>query len=109
MFPFHGNADAQNYMALVQIVPHAIRVNRGQLLKVTLRSVVANYTFRGFLVEARSQSNAILGNFMPNQNIKVFTCENSYSAACHADPSGKSEQLLTWKAPRDYRGSVYFR
>lgn len=109
MTPIHG-VEPQISIANVQVVPHAMRLKRGQEVKVTLRAISKGYAFRGFLVQARDVStNNILGNFLSGgDEMKVMVCGDSYSTASHSNPSQKSTQVLRWKAPSDFRGFVRF-
>lgn len=109
MTPLHGDNVAADSIAPVQIIPHAIKINRGQQMKVSLRSVESNYTFRGFFLQARGHANQILGNFIVQNGTKVIDCANSYSTVTHADPSLKSTLVLVWKAPSNYRGGFRFQ
>lgn len=109
MTPIHANNVPQETMARVQIIPHTIKVRRGQQIKISLRSVASNYTFRGFFIQARGPADRILGNFLAQGNIKIIPCSDSYSTATHSDPSMKASLLLVWKAPLDYRGDFRFQ
>lgn len=110
MTPIHGSSVPQESIARVQIVPHAYRLKRGQQLKVSLRAVSSNFTFRGFMIQARNvQSNEILGNFLPFSDAKIMACGNSFSTASHSNPTAKSVQLLLWRAPANFRGYVRFQ
>lgn len=110
MTPIHGNIEPQISISRVQVLPHAVKVNRGKFVKVSLLSLSENSTFRGFLVQARAvDSNLIVGNFIANDDSKVIACGNSYSTASHSNPSLKSTQILTWKAPTDFRGHIRFQ
>lgn len=109
MTPIHANNVPQDTMARVQIIPHAIKVKRGQQIKISLRSVESNYTFRGFFIQARGPADRILGHFLAQDNTKIIPCSDSYSTATHSDPSLKASLLLVWKAPIDYRGGFRFQ
>lgn len=111
MTPAHGDFEAQSSIGTVQIIPQTIRVNRGQQIKVTLRSVSSNFTFRGYFIQARATKNSeILGNFVGGASShKIMVCGNSFSTATHSDPSLKSYELLTWKAPSNFRGYLRFQ
>lgn len=107
MTPIHGEILAQISVAKTQIVPHAIKLRRGQQLKLSLRTVATDFTYRGFLIQARSSTNQVLGNFIQTEGVKVMECGNSFSTASHSEPSPKSNHLLIWKAPNNFQG--YFR
>lgn len=110
MTPIHGSFEPQFSVAKVQVMPHAVKIKRGQLIKVSLLSLSSDSTFRGFLVQARAvQSNMIVGNFLASDESKVIACGNSYSTASHSNPSLKSTQVLSWKAPTDFRGYIKFQ
>lgn len=110
MTPVHGSLEPQITLARVQVIPHAVKLRRGQEIIVSLLSLTSNSSFRGFLVQARTtESNAIVGNFLARAGAKVIVCGNSYSTASHSDPSLKSSQRLTWKAPIDFRGYIRFQ
>lgn len=67
-----------------------------------------NFSFRGFFVQARAiENNQIVGTFVP-KNYNVITCGNSLSTATHQNPSVKQNQVLLWKAPKDFNGFVRF-
>ena len=109
MTPIHG-VDPQTSIPKVQVLPHVMRLNRGQQIKVSLQTVTPGSTFRGFLVQARDViTNKILGFFLSDNNeMKVMVCGDSYSTVSHSNPSQKSTQILTWRAPSDFRGFVRF-
>lgn len=110
MTPIHGSSVPQESIARVQIVPHSYRLKRGQQIKVSLRAVSSNFTFRGFMIQARNvQSNEILGSFLPISDAKIMACGNSFSTASHSNPRAKTVELLLWKAPTNFRGYVRFQ
>jgi hypothetical protein len=114
MAPEHDDYAPQSSIAPVQVLPHSIAMKRGQQLKITVRSVAANYTFRGVLVQARaepSSSASIVGSFAaPSDSaLKTMACGGAHSTITHADPTPKSHLLLLWKAPADFRGAIRFR
>lgn len=109
MTPVHGQIEPQLSIARVQVLPHAFKVRRGQRLKVTLQVVSNDFTFRGFLIQARDlQTGETVGNFVTSGKIKVMVCGKSFSTATHANPTSKSSELLLWNAPSDFRGFVRF-
>jgi len=112
MMPLHGNSVTQTSIPPVLILPHSITIARGQQLKITIQNVASNYTFKGFLIQARadSKSNEILGYFLSpaDSSVKIMACGNSYSTVSQADPSQKSNILLYWRAPTHFRGSIKF-
>lgn len=112
MIPLHGNSVTQTSIPPVLILPHSITIARGQQLKITIQNVASNYTFKGFLIQARadSKSNEILGHFLSpaDSSVKIMACGNSYSTVSQADPSQKSNILLYWRAPTHFRGSIKF-
>lgn len=110
MTPAHGSIEPQISIARMQIVPHAFRVRRGQQIKVSLLRVTTDFNYRGFLIQARSVlSDEIVGNFLSTEEMKVMACGNSYSTASHANPTPKTGQVLIWKAPSDFVGSIRFQ
>jgi len=108
MTPIHGEWEPQNAsMAPFLVIPHLIKVNRGQKLKVTLQSVTMDFNFKGFMIQARTESTSmIVGNFLGG---KSMVCAGSYSTATHSEASAKFSKLLTWKAPTDYQGNIRFQ
>ena len=109
LIPIHGDFQPQSSIANVQIVPHAIKINRGQQLKVTMYSSVSDFFFRGFIIQARTVSNnKIVGSFSATPSMKTLLCGYLHSTACHNSPSPKSNLLLVWKAPANFRGNVRF-
>lgn len=110
MTPIHGSSESQLSISRIQVVPHAFRVKRGQQIKVTLRNVSPEFIFRGFLIQARTtHTNEIVGNFIASGAVKVMVCGNSFSTASHSSPSAKATELLLWKAPANFVGSVRFQ
>lgn len=110
MTPVHGSSEPQLSISRIQVVPHAFRVKRGQQIKVTLRNVSPEFIFRGFLIQARAtQTNEIVGSFIASGAVKVMACGNSLSTASHSSPSAKSTELLHWRAPGNFVGSVRFQ
>lgn len=116
MMPNHGNFAPKTSIAPVQILPQSITIIRGQQMKITVRSVASNYTFKGFLIQARavSQSNEILGTFIApllnGENIaKTMLCGHADSTVSHGNSLPKSNFVLTWKSPVNYRGHVRFQ
>lgn len=112
MVPIHGNSISQTSIAPVLILPHSITIARGQQMKITIQSVASNYTFKGFLIQARavSKSDEILGKFLnpADTYVKIMACGDSYSTVSHGDPSPKLNPVLRWRAPVHFRGFLKF-
>jgi hypothetical protein len=113
MTPEHEGFSPQTSIAPVQLLPHSIAIKSGQQMKISVRSVASNYTFKGLLIQARAEapSREIFGNFAaPTDNsLKLMVCGGSYSTLVHADPTPKSNLLLVWKAPTNFRGFIRFQ
>lgn len=112
LVPLHGNSISQTSIPPVLIIPHSITIVRGQQMKITIHSVASNYTFKGFLIQARavSTSSEILGKFFApkGSSVKIMACGGSFATVSHADPSPKSSFQLQWKSPANFRGSIKF-
>jgi hypothetical protein len=107
MTPEHGNSVPQTSVAKIQIVPHQIKINRGQDVKVSLQRT-SNNSFRGFFVQARNiNNNEIVGSFVSRDH-NVISCYSPSSTAIHRNPSAKENQMLIWKAPKHFSGYVRF-
>ncbi|KAG5674315.1 hypothetical protein PVAND_004292 [Polypedilum vanderplanki] len=113
MIPEHDHYTSHSSIAPIQVLPHTISITRGQQMKITIQSVAKNYIFKGIFIQARAESlsNQILGSFTsPTDNsLKTMVCGSSNSAIVHADSTLKSNLLLIWKAPTDFRGFIRFR
>lgn len=99
MMPLHGNSVTQTSIPPVLILPHSITIARGQQMKITIQNVASNYTFKGFLIQARadSKSNEILGHFHSpaDSSVKIMACGNFNSTISEAVPSQKSKIILS--------------
>lgn len=108
MTPVHGDFVPQNSTAKVQIVPHAIKMKRGNEIKISLQTTSKTSVFRGFLIQARKvDTNEIIGTFR-GRNYNIVSCGGFPSTASHQNPSTKSSQILFWKSPMNFQGSVRF-
>lgn len=108
MTPEHGSNQPQTTIARFQIIPHQIKLNRGQEMKVTLQRTSNNFTFRGFMLQSRDiNTNRVVGYFIL-KNYNVISCGESSNTATHRDPSQKISETLIWRAPKQYSGFVKF-
>ena len=64
--------------------------------------------FKGFLIEARSSDDSIIGSFVTVTNYgKYVNCDNKpQTGVTHINNSPKSSVQVKWTAPSDFEGSV---
>lgn len=72
----------------------------------TITLFISGSPFKGFFVQARdSHSNDWIGEFEETKEAKVYP---ECSAVTHNTVPPKTNVKLTWRAPRDRSGTVYF-
>ena len=87
-------------------------VGQGQMLQLIIMSstTVDNY-FKGFMIQARTETSKIVGQFNVDGNelAILINCETNNSTATHSSRVEKNTMILDWKAPDDFVGKVNFQ
>ncbi|XP_051159926.1 putative defense protein 3 [Leptopilina boulardi] len=101
--PYHGQAKPQP----LATNPYAIIASAEQFqpgAQITVK--IVGDTFKGFFLQARDvNTNEWIGNWGKTENTVPHS---ECSAITHADPRDKQQATLTWNAPLNARGHVYF-
>lgn len=93
------------------LVPSALTVNRGQQIQVTIRTQAT--TIGGFIIQAREvrTPTRIIGQFVStaDDRVRLMQCAGVLgSSATHTSPAPKNNLPITWRAPTDFTGRVFF-
>ncbi|XP_069823663.1 defense protein l(2)34Fc-like [Dendropsophus ebraccatus] len=108
MTPSHG-APAQTSSPPYTLSLDKYTYSAGDKIKVTLSSTSGQ--FKGFLIQARSGSNATpVGSFQTsNSNTQTLTCTTAASSVSHTSGIGKSSVDVTWVAPTSNIADIQIR
>lgn len=111
MTPFHGGFLPQETMSTFQLVPQATIVGQGQVLRIKIMPTSISNNFKGFMIQARTQSDKIVGQFNVDKNDLAVprNCDSENSTATHSSRELKKLMVLEWKAPEDFVGKVHFQ
>ncbi|CAO1330498.1 unnamed protein product [Diamesa serratosioi] len=110
MTPNHGYPPQQTKSPFV-VEPDANIVGQGQILQIKIiSSSLLHNDFKGFMIQARTVTNQIVGQFKVDENELVIArnCGTENSTATHSSFVLKSIMILEWKAPEDFVGKVNF-
>lgn len=108
--PNHGVAAQNTPPPYHVVVP--LQVQQGQTMTVTIANREPGFTFRGFIIQARSvNTQAVVGRFLITNNMGTVACPTlpTDSVATHSNPSDKSSVALQWVAPTNFNGLVFFQ
>lgn len=88
-------------------------VKQGDTLTVTIQSLDENYSFRGFIIQARNRADdtKVIGKFRVADGIRTMDCEElpADSVATHTNSGPKSKVHVQWIAPKTFLGLVIFQ
>lgn len=104
MLPDHNPFTPQPVEAPVDIIVSKWAIFPNEKITITLRgnlTIVNNFQFRGFFVQARPLSeDTPIGRFYPGNEVNAINCFGMIqSAATHTNPTPKTEIVLEWEAP----------
>lgn len=111
MTPGHGVAPQETPSPFV-VLPEATIVGQGQMLQMMLLPSVSTHTdFKGFMIQARTDLDKIVGQFDVDKNVLAIAlnCDSVNSTATHSSRVSKRTMVLEWKAPEDFVGKVHFQ
>lgn len=110
MVPDHG-VPPQTSASPVTVVPSATSVSPGGQIQVRIEGIAAAFIFRGYFIQARDLSGqTILGDFVGGAGVTLRTCgATANNAATHSNAAERAYQLVTWRAPANFSGSVRFQ
>ena len=99
MTPIHGaNQDQTGDLPLKVIVETPIV--SGQLISIRIEGTDILQSFGGFLVQARTQNEELIGTFHLSENVGVTNCRNIFgSSATHISSTQKTAVDIMWEAP----------
>lgn len=87
-------------------------MEQGASIQIEIRADPRELTLSGFMIQARTNTMPykIVGRFTksPDDTDKVLNCHGDQNTATHATPAPKVDVILTWRAPLDWVGDVYF-
>ena len=111
MTPVHGGFLPQQTKSSFELVPEAVVVFQGQLLKITIMPTSTSNEFKGFMIQARTQLNKIVGQFNVDKNelAVLRNCDSENSTATHSSRESKRMMVLEWEAPVDFEGKIHFQ
>ncbi|XP_033230602.1 putative defense protein 3 [Belonocnema kinseyi] len=101
--PYHGQAKPQPLGTNpYTVIASAEQYSPGSQITVKIQGDV----FKGFFLQARdAHTNEWIGSWAKTANT---VAHSECSAVTHADPRDKQTATLTWNAPLNARGRVYF-
>lgn len=112
LMPNHGDAVPQITQAPVTITQSHSNIPQGGYLTVTVTSSAADFSFRGFMVQARSlQTNKrVIGRFVVNAGMRTVNCPTlpASSVATHTTNDDRTSFTFIWQAYTDYLGPFNF-
>lgn len=111
MTPNHAGNLPQKTVSPFVLVPEAIVVGQGQLLQIKIMPTSISNDFKGFMIQARTDLDKIVGQFNVDKNELAVprNCDSENSTATHSSPDLKSFIVFEWKAPEDFVGKVHFQ
>lgn len=111
LMPVHSNIPPEATQSLFQVVPAAIAVGQGQILRIEIPSEIPSLAFKGFIIHARTPNGRVVGRFAASADglVKLINCDGAQNTATHANTSPKVDFGLDWQAPTDYLGDIIFK
>lgn len=115
MTPSHG-FEAQTTISPYQLRTMQKTVKGGETITVEIFSTVVGESFKGFLLQARTESvdYEIVGEFLENEDEATpFSFRNCSTgirnAVTHSNNDPKDRISFIWRAPENFEGPVRFR
>lgn len=115
MTPGHG-FEAQTTISPYQLRTQQKAVKGGETVTVEIISTVAGRSFKGFLLQARTEGDdyEIVGEFLENEDEPMpFNFRNCSTgirnAVTHSNNDPKDRISFIWRAPENFEGPVRFR
>lgn len=113
LMPSHGGILPQQTLPPVTITRSAENVQQGQTLTLTITSNDANFSFRGFIVQARTLANEpeVVGRFIITDGMRAVNCQTlpATSVATHTSNNDKTSVTLQWQAYTNSLGLINFQ
>lgn len=115
MTPGHG-VEAQTTISPYQLRVLQRSVKGGETVTVEIFSTVAGESFKGFLLQARTEGDdyEVVGEFLENEDEATpFSFRNCSTgirnAVTHSNNNAKDQMSFIWRAPENFEGPVRFR
>lgn len=115
MTPGHG-FDPQTTISPYQLSVSQRSVKGGETVTVEIFSTVSGESFKGFLLQARTEGDdyEIVGEFLENEDeatpFNFRNCSTGIrNAVTHANNNPKDRMSFIWRAPENFEGPVRFR
>ena len=108
MTPGHGLQPQANRNAPFLVKLSASKIAKGSEVIVELKSN-SGETFKGFIIEARSDDDSIIGTFetISSDDARYLSCDSTpQSAVTHTSNSLKKSVKVRWSPPSDFTGNV---
>ncbi|XP_040263266.1 putative ferric-chelate reductase 1 [Bufo bufo] len=108
MTPVHG-VQAQTSSPPYTLTLDKYTYSAGEKIQVTLSSSATQ--FKGFLIQARSESSTTpVGSFVTtNSNTQTLTCTSAASSVSHTSSTAKPNIAVTWVAPASSTADIQIR
>ncbi|KAL7042708.1 hypothetical protein ACKWTF_001253 [Chironomus riparius] len=99
MMPIHGGFQDQLGDLPVNVIIESIIIS-GQLISIRIEGTDILQSFGGFLIQAISENEELIGTFHLSENVRVINCRNiSGSSATHTGSAQKTAVDIIWEAP----------
>ncbi|XP_070495167.1 ferric-chelate reductase 1-like [Chironomus tepperi] len=99
MMPIHCNYQGQTGSLPVKFEVQTPIISRGHIT-IRIEGTDDLPSFAGFLVQARKQTNELIGKFLTSEHVNVIDCKNiSGSTATHTNYNQKTAVDIIWEAP----------
>jgi hypothetical protein len=111
LMPSHQGAASQSTPSPFKIIPEEESVGNGKRLSVEIRTNEAGRTFRGYMLQARTISGVVLGQFqaVEGHESNFRDCTGFATTVTNANNNQDSRVVFVWAAPVDFTGTIRFQ
>lgn len=109
--PSHQGTLPQETPAPFKIFPRENSVGNGRTLSVEIRATEEGRTFRGYMLQARTTENVVVGQFKPveGRESNFLDCTGLATTMTNANNNEDSSVVFEWTAPLQFTGIVKFQ